>query len=358
MKFSICIPNYNYGSYIGRTIESVRAQTGQDLEILVSDNASTDNSVAVVEQINDPRIRTSVNRWNVGFASNLDRAARGASGDFMIMLSSDDLMGPGALAAYERVFNSLGESAHRAVIASAVRVVDQNDVATGMQNIDWKLWAGAKRDESLSKAAGADVWRLPAKALLRRSLKLLRSPLPFLSTCYPRALYDAVEGYGGQRIINPDKWFIWKILAVAEDALIIDAPLFSYRWHPTNQNAQQRSSGALKHMIDQYAFTFETPPAVLRAGGLTQADLAEAFIEQDVALRGLLFLASGDRESARRGLALGKAAYARLMSKNTKVLALRALLLLGPVGTLLARAMRDRAMRKWTDQLANIQGSD
>ena len=40
MKFSICIPNYNYGRYLGRTIQSVLDQQGADFELLVSDNAS------------------------------------------------------------------------------------------------------------------------------------------------------------------------------------------------------------------------------------------------------------------------------------------------------------------------------
>ena len=42
MKFSICIPNYNYEKYLGRTIQSVLDQTDADFEIVVSDNASTD----------------------------------------------------------------------------------------------------------------------------------------------------------------------------------------------------------------------------------------------------------------------------------------------------------------------------
>ena len=45
IKFSICIPNYNYGSYIGETIKSVLNQTYENYEIIVVDNASTDDSI-------------------------------------------------------------------------------------------------------------------------------------------------------------------------------------------------------------------------------------------------------------------------------------------------------------------------
>ena len=61
MKFSICIPNYNYERYLGRTIQSILAQDYQDFEILVSDNASTDGSVTLVQSFHDPRIQLRVN---------------------------------------------------------------------------------------------------------------------------------------------------------------------------------------------------------------------------------------------------------------------------------------------------------
>ena len=48
-SFSICIPNYNYGRYIGETIQSILNQTYQNFEIIVTDNASTDNSVKEIK---------------------------------------------------------------------------------------------------------------------------------------------------------------------------------------------------------------------------------------------------------------------------------------------------------------------
>ena len=113
MKFSICIPNYNYERYLGSTIRSVLEQADVDLEILLSDNASTDGSVALAQSFGDPRIQVRVNAVNVGFAGNLDRAARLATGDWLIMLSSDDLALPGALASYRRLIEALGSGSRR-----------------------------------------------------------------------------------------------------------------------------------------------------------------------------------------------------------------------------------------------------
>ncbi len=104
MKFSICIPNYNYERYLGKTIQSVLDQPPADFEILVSDNASTDGSLDVVRSFQDDRIKIHVNGVNVGFSQNLDRSAQMATGDCIIMLSSDDLIQRPALEAYAALF--------------------------------------------------------------------------------------------------------------------------------------------------------------------------------------------------------------------------------------------------------------
>ena len=95
----------------------------------------------------------------------------------------------------------------------------------------------------LDEVAGGPVYRVAGRELLRRSLLKMQNPLQFAATVYPRSLYEAVEGYGAGRQINPDKWFHWKLLFRAEVAYYIDRPLFAYRWHQSNQTAQQAGSG-------------------------------------------------------------------------------------------------------------------
>lgn len=346
------IPNYNYGRYLGETLQSVLAQApapgaAPSVEIVVSDNASTDDSVAVVGRHADPRLRLSVSPVNVGFAANLERVAAMARGRRMLLLSSDDRMKPGALAAYARLEAALGPAAERAVWGSTTDVIDGAGAVTGVMHPDPKLWRDAPVDEALSRAVGHPVRALPAADLLRRSLELLRTPLPFATTCYPRALHDAVGGYSGGRLINPDKWMLWKLLAVADRALVVDAPLFDYRVHGGGQAHLEARSGALKHLTDQYVATFNLPDETLAKVGMTRGALAEAFIEQDIALRGLVALAEGKRHTARRAVHFGLAAYPHEAQANRKLWALRALLALGPVGSGLARLARGQAEKRW-----------
>lgn len=349
MRFSICVPNYNYGQYIGETLESVLVQNA-DFEIIVADNCSTDDSIEVIRALDDPRIELRQNARNVGFAGNLDRATRGASGERMILLSSDDLAQPEALGTYARLSGLLGDRARRAIFASGQYIIDGEGNRTGQMGAEKRLWRSASKDEAISERLGAAVIRCDAGALLRNSLLELRTPFAFATTCYPRSLYEELEGYGGGPLINPDKFFAWRLLSRADDAFFIDAPLFAYRIHENNQAAIQRQSGALKHLMDQYRATFDLDCSVLAAAGLARRELEHAFIEHDIALRGLKMVAEGERVLARRGLDFGKAAYPELVRKSRKITLLRALLALGPAGSALARLRLDKALGEFRDR--------
>jgi len=337
MKFSICIPNYNYASYLGRTIQSILDQSYQDFEILVSDNASTDGSVDVVRSIADPRIRLHVNACNVGFSSNLDRAARMATGECMIMLSSDDLMRPEALATYKAVWEVLGAAGKHTFISSTWDVIDPEDLITGQTGPERSLWTDADRIADLEAAAGGPIYGVQGQELLRRAVLRFKNPFNFAATCYPRLLYEAVEGYGGGRLFNPDKWFHWRLLGVAERAYFIDRPLFAYRWHASNQVSQESATGALKLLVDDYVSTLELEKKLLDRLGLTREAVAKAFVEHDIAGHGLATLAQGQRLKARRILNFGKATYPHHVRKSRNAWLLKSLLAMGPVGQKMAQ---------------------
>lgn len=352
---SVMIPNYNYARYIVETIRSVLDQAPADLEIVVADNASTDDSVAQVRGLGDPRVRVEVNRKNLGFAPNLERVAQMARGRWMLLLSSDDRMQPGAIAAYLALARALGDRAPRSIWGCPTWVIDAAGQRTGRRDPDPKLWRGARDEPELGRAVGHPVRSMPAADMLRRSLELLRTPLPFATTCYPRTLHDAAGGYTGGRLINPDKWFLWKLLAAAETIYVIDEPLFDYRVHDAGQGPQEQRSGALKYLVDQYVSTFSLPDDVHARAGLDKQALAAAFIEQDVALRGLVALASGQRAHARRAVHFAMATYPELARANRKVWALRALLALGPAGPAIARALRGRAEERWRTRESGLE---
>ena len=333
MKTSICIPNYNYEKFIGRTISSVLAQTVNDWELVIADNASTDSSIEVIRSFEDPRITHKVNHCNVGFAGNLDQVGRMAAGELMIMLSSDDLMRPDALKDYLHLYEILGEDAvGNTVVCSSMDKINAEDELIGEVRARNILWYETDIDAELSDKFGCKVYRVDADVLLTRCLQTMQNPFNFAATCYPTKLYSRLEGYGGGRLINPDKWFHWRLLEVAKSAVFIDKPLFAYRWHDSNQTAQQAETGALKYQLDDYRATLEIDNTMLSRANLTQEEIIDAFIEYDIGRSGLATLAQGQPTRAKRILRFGESVYPDATKRNKKAMMLKTLLSLGLAG--------------------------
>ncbi|WP_017317896.1 glycosyltransferase family 2 protein [Mastigocladopsis repens] len=93
-RVSIIIPAYNTSRYIKRAIESALSQTEQNIEVIVVDDASTDNTVEVVNSFTDPRIKLLVNEVNKGPSYSRNRAFKEAKGEWLALLDSDDWYAP------------------------------------------------------------------------------------------------------------------------------------------------------------------------------------------------------------------------------------------------------------------------
>lgn len=93
-KVSLIIPVYNGETYIKTTIENVCKQTYKNLEIIFSDDASTDNTVKIIERYsqNDPRIKILKNPTNMGQGGAKNSALSFSTGDIVCFMDSDDLL--------------------------------------------------------------------------------------------------------------------------------------------------------------------------------------------------------------------------------------------------------------------------
>lgn len=99
-KVQVLIPCYNYGRYLDLCVRSVTQQDGVDVNVLIIDDCSSDNTQEVGERLaaSDPRIRYrrhAVNRGHIGtFNEGISLLTEG---DYFVLLSADDLLAPGAL---------------------------------------------------------------------------------------------------------------------------------------------------------------------------------------------------------------------------------------------------------------------
>lgn len=91
-KVSICIPVYNCEKYIGEAIKSVLNQSYIDYEIIIINNASTDDTLKVIMKFCDPRIRVINNHENIGFNRNWNLALKEAMGEYIKILPADDYL--------------------------------------------------------------------------------------------------------------------------------------------------------------------------------------------------------------------------------------------------------------------------
>ena len=97
-KFSVLMANYNNAECVGKAIQSIIDQTFQGWELIIADDASTDNSVeAIKKYLKDKRIRFFQNESNIGYISNLNKMVYESLSDIFGILDSDDALMKNAL---------------------------------------------------------------------------------------------------------------------------------------------------------------------------------------------------------------------------------------------------------------------
>ncbi len=90
----ICVPTYNAASTVRETLVSILAQNYPNLVVHVSDNASTDNTLQVIESITDPRITIHRHEDNIGGEGNFTRCIQMAEGKYTAIFHADDIYEP------------------------------------------------------------------------------------------------------------------------------------------------------------------------------------------------------------------------------------------------------------------------
>jgi glycosyltransferase involved in cell wall biosynthesis len=131
---SIIIPSYNYGKYIVEAIESVLGQSYENIELIIIDDGSVDNSVDVIKSYEGhPRIKMAFHERNMGQGIAFNRALDMARGDYIGFLPADDWYHPNKVEEQIRRFKSIAAS-FGAVYCDGNRFFED----TG-QTVLWKL---------------------------------------------------------------------------------------------------------------------------------------------------------------------------------------------------------------------------
>lgn len=99
MRLSICIPTYNYGKFIGQTLDGLLPQVTAEVEVIILDGGSTDdtNKVVAAEKRNYPQLTYHYQSFRGGIDRDIEKVVSLAQGKYCWLFSADDIMVPGAI---------------------------------------------------------------------------------------------------------------------------------------------------------------------------------------------------------------------------------------------------------------------
>lgn len=150
---SIAIPTYRRSGYLRQALSSVASEVaaGDDLvEVVVSDNASEDDTAQAVQAFSGLRVRYHRNGHNLGLAENVLLACERCSGAYVFLLCDDDLISPGALKA---VLTGIAEHPQLGIITGPVALFSDKGDAADEGRLRFRSVAG--RDMMLPAGAQA-----------------------------------------------------------------------------------------------------------------------------------------------------------------------------------------------------------
>jgi glycosyltransferase involved in cell wall biosynthesis len=133
VRLSICIATYNRGAFIGQTLDTIVPQLTDEVELLIVDGASTDNTQEIVEKYVDGTDRIRYIRLPIkgGVDQDYDKAVGFASGEMCWLFTDDDLLKVGAVS---RVLKSITERYGLIVVNAEVRNKDFSRVINERRN--------------------------------------------------------------------------------------------------------------------------------------------------------------------------------------------------------------------------------
>lgn len=129
---SVCVPVYNGANTIEETIKSIIDQTYKNIEIIVVDNCSTDNTVSILRAIDDERLKIYVNDSNLGMAGNWNQCLKYVTGEYVHFVCADDLLHPECI---RKKVDMLKENDDVSMVISASELINEENKILLQRNL-------------------------------------------------------------------------------------------------------------------------------------------------------------------------------------------------------------------------------
>jgi glycosyltransferase involved in cell wall biosynthesis len=263
-SIDVVIPNYRYGRYLRCAVESVLRQGIDRLRVLIIDNASDDDSVAVARALvaSDPRIALRARERNLGPHASFNEGIDWAEAEYMLILCSDDYLLDGAL-------------------SRAIAVLEANRKAGMALGLEAHAWDGEPMPD-LSRTESQMTWRIEKGFDFIHAACASPTTLPSAGAAVVRTAIQKRAGHYRPELRYNDDFEMLLRLAKLGCVARSDAFQAVRREHAQNMTRQfwNRRVDPMLHLEDAYRSFFRHEGAGMPQAGhwlaMAQTRLGEA----------------------------------------------------------------------------------
>jgi alpha-1,3-rhamnosyltransferase len=240
---SIVVITYNSSRYVLETLESARAQTYQNIELIVSDDCSTDNTPAIcrewVATNKDRFVRAEVitTERNTGIAANCNRGYSAAHGEWIKGIAGDDVLMPECIECYIQYAN---EHPDRKILLSKLRIINQEQITH--KTLTEEFW-----EKSYTVFDYVVTAQQQNKYLIRRG-----NFVPIVSMLVKKEVWTTVDGFDEEILFLEDYPFLITATRKGYVLTLLSRELCKYRFSASSTQLSSKNIVAGKLCLCKY----------------------------------------------------------------------------------------------------------
>lgn len=214
-KISLLTPCFNHEKYIINFLESVKSQTFSDFEVVIVDDCSTDNTIKIIQNFGDNRIKLIKHEYNKGLNAAINTAFENSTSPLCVYFSSDDVLKPDTL---EYIVNEFENNPDKNVLYCSLSAIDED---------------GKDLHKSLKP-------KLKDRFEILRKIFYSLNPLLSPTMTFRRKVYEKIHPLSPS-IVNHQDSLMHIQLLLNNEIMVVDKELAYYRMPNKNSGLSIRS---------------------------------------------------------------------------------------------------------------------
>lgn len=204
IKISVCMASYNGQKYIEEQVFSILEQLGENDELIVSDDGSSDNTLEILSSIEDSRLKVIINEKEQGYTKNFENALQNASGDYFFLSDQDDIW------LNNKLNVMLEELRSSNFVMCNGKIVNKDLIYSGVNHFEkFKVKTGFVRNFLKTRYVGAFM-------------------------AFDKEVYNKILPFPNNQYLAPHDYWITCIVEMGFKVTLINEPLMLYRRHDSN----------------------------------------------------------------------------------------------------------------------------